>query len=88
ADPRSVDTAALQYNTRKSINNQQLGMNYERYFGSATLQVNAYTGRRSVIQYLSILGGSASDKRGGVVDFDRTFYGGSVHWLQPITSAP
>ncbi|OKO49723.1 TonB-dependent receptor [Pseudomonas sp. BTN1] len=88
ADPRSVDTAALQYNTRKSIDHQQLGMNYERYFGGATLQVNAYTGRRSVIQYLSIPGGSASDKRGGVVDFDRTFYGGSVHWLQPITSAP
>lgn len=88
ADPRSVSANALNYNTRKSIDHQQLGMNYERYFGGATLQVNAYTGRRSVIQYLSIPGGSASDKRGGVVDFDRTFYGGSVHWLQPITSAP
>ena len=88
ADPRSVSANALNYNTRKSIDHQQLGMNYERYFGGATLQVNTYTGRRSVIQYLSIPGGSASDKRGGVVDFDRTFYGGSVHWLQPITSAP
>src|SRR5471032_939318 len=88
ADPRSVAPAALQYNTRKSIDHQQLGVNYERYIGDATLQVNAYTGRRSVIQYLSIPGGTPSDKRGGVVDFDRKFYGGSVHWLQPITSAP
>ncbi|MFT0476905.1 TonB-dependent receptor family protein [Pseudomonas antarctica] len=88
ADPRSVDPAALQYNTRKSIDHQQLGMNYERYIGDATLQVNAYTGRRSVIQYLSIPGGTPADKRGGVVDFDRKFYGGSIHWLQPITSAP
>ncbi|MGY4637545.1 TonB-dependent receptor family protein [Pseudomonas sp. TE24901] len=88
ADPRSVAPAALLYNTRKSIDHQQIGLNYERYIGDATLQVNAYTGRRSVIQYLSIQGGSAADKRGGVVDFDRTFYGGSVHWLQPITSAP
>lgn len=88
ADPRSVSSSALTYNTRKSIDHQQLGVNYARYFGDATLQVNGYTGRRSVIQYLSIPGGTASDKRGGVVDFDRTFYGGSVHWLQPIGSAP
>ncbi|MGB3124937.1 MAG: TonB-dependent receptor [Pseudomonas sp.] len=88
ADPRSVAPAALTYNTRKSIDHQQLGMNYERYIGDATLQVNAYTGTRSVIQYLSIPGGTPADKRGGVVDFDRKFYGGSVHWLQPIASAP
>ncbi|OPA95137.1 TonB-dependent receptor [Pseudomonas fluorescens] len=93
ADPRSVAPAALTYNTRKSIDHQQLGMNYERYFGDATLQVNAYTGRRSVIQYLSIpdiIKGqpNPANARGSVVDFDRNFYGGSVHWLQPITSAP
>ncbi|OOV99711.1 MULTISPECIES: TonB-dependent receptor family protein [unclassified Pseudomonas] len=94
ADPRSVTANALSYNTRKSIDHQQLGMNYERYFGDATLQVNAYTGRRSVIQYLSIpdkLGNgnpNPANARGGVVAFDRKFYGGSVHWLQPITSAP
>ncbi len=94
ADPRSVTANALSYNTRKSIDHQQLGMNYERYFGDATLQVNAYTGRRSVIQYLSIpdkLGNgnpNPANARGGVVAFDRKFYGGSIHWLQPITSAP
>lgn len=94
ADPRSVAPAALQYSTRKSIDHQQLGMNYERYIGDATLQVNAYTGRRSVIQYLSIPDKFASgapnpaNARGGVVAFDRKFYGGSVHWLQPITNAP
>jgi iron complex outermembrane receptor protein len=79
----------LTYNTRKSIDHQQLGMNYERYVGEATLQVNAYGGRRSVIQYLSIPKGTPANARGGgVVDFDRQFYGGSVHWLQPISSAP
>ena len=93
ADPRSVAAGALTYNTRKSIDHQQLGMNYERYFGDATLQVNAYTGRRSVIQYLSIPDKiknqpNLANARGGVVAFDRKFYGGSVHWLQPITSAP
>lgn len=97
-DPRSVTANALTYNTRKSIDHQQMGMNYERYFGDATLQVNAYAGTRSVIQYLSIpktitrdgeqVANPANERGGGVVDFDRTFYGGSVHWLQPISSAP
>ena len=86
-DPRSVSINALTYNTRKSIDHQQLGVNYERYFGDATLQVNGYTGRRSVIQYLSIPGTIPAGKRGGVVAFDRQFYGGSAHWLQPISSA-
>ncbi|NIL15831.1 TonB-dependent receptor [Pseudomonas sp. AN3A02] len=95
ADPRSVSSAAELYNTRKSIDHQQLGMNYERYFGDATLQVNAYTGRRSVIQYLSIpkftdKGGlnPANERGGGVVQFDRKFYGGSMRWMQPIDSVP
>jgi iron complex outermembrane receptor protein len=88
ADPRSVSSSALTYNTRKSIDHQQVGMNYARYFGDATLQVNGYTGRRSVIQYLSIPGTIPAGRRGGVVAFDRTFYGGSVHWLQPFASAP
>ncbi|MDD1132753.1 TonB-dependent receptor family protein [Pseudomonas shahriarae] len=95
ADPRSVSSNALAYNTRKSIDHQQVGMNYERYIGDATLQVNTYTGRRSVIQYLSIPkftvnGGlnPANERGGGVVQFDRKFYGGGVRWMQPIDSVP
>ena len=95
ADPRSVSSNALTYNTRKSIDHQQLGMNYERYMGDATLQVNAYTGRRSVIQYLSIpkfikpdVLNPSNERGGGVVQFDRKFYGGGVRWMQPIDSAP
>lgn len=95
ADPRSVSSNALTYNTRKSIDHQQLGMNYERYMGDATLQVNAYTGRRSVIQYLSIpkfikpdVLNPSNERGGGVVQFGRKFYGGGVRWMQPIDSAP
>ncbi|NMY19784.1 TonB-dependent receptor [Pseudomonas sp. WS 5410] len=90
ADPRSVSSNALAYNTRKSIDHQQVGMNYERYIGDATLQVNAYTGRRSVIQYLSIPKGTPTNELGGggVVQFDRKFYGGGVRWMQPIDSVP
>ncbi|RUT40995.1 TonB-dependent receptor [Pseudomonas sp. PAMC 29040] len=96
ADPRSVTPAALTYNTRKSIDHQQLGMNYERYIGDATLQVNAYTGTRSVIQYLAIpkyvgkppVLNPSNNQGGGVVQFDRKFYGGSLRWLQPVAGVP
>ncbi|WP_347903562.1 TonB-dependent receptor [Pseudomonas purpurea] len=89
ADPRSVSRNALTYNTRKSIDHQQIGLNYERYFGDATLQVNAYTGERSVIQYLSIPKGTPANERGGgVVQFDRKFYGAGVRWLQPVSGVP
>ncbi len=86
ADPRSVATNAETYNTRKSIDHQQVGANYERYFGDATLQATAYAGRRSVVQYLSIPKGTPSNNNfgGGVVSFDRRFHGGSLRWLQPV----
>nr|WP_092365348.1 TonB-dependent receptor [Pseudomonas seleniipraecipitans] len=86
ADPRSVAVNALNFNTRKSIDHQQLGANYERYFGDATLQTTVYAGKRSVIQYLAIPQGpqGSPNHSGGVVDFDREFHGGSVRWLQPV----
>ncbi|MGE8170332.1 TonB-dependent receptor family protein [Pseudomonas putida] len=88
-DPRSVSERAEQYDTRKSIHHQQLGTNYERTFGDATLQFNLYAGKRSVIQYLSIpKGAPANDRGGGVVDFDREFHGGTLRWIQPIAAAP
>ncbi len=89
-DPRSTAVEAEKYNTRKSIDHQQLGMNYERYFGDATLQFNLYAGRRSVVQYLSISEKAPSNvqRGGGVVDFDREFHGGTLRWIQPVVEVP
>jgi iron complex outermembrane receptor protein len=86
ADRRSVAANALLYNTRKSIDHQQLGANYERSIGAGTLQATLYGGRRSVIQYLAIPAfvQAPATHNGGVVDFDRRFYGGSLRWLQPV----
>ncbi|XXF10642.1 TonB-dependent receptor [Pseudomonas sp. D2-3] len=86
ADPRSVAVNALNFDTRKSIDHQQLGVNYERYFGDAALQTTVYAGKRSVIQYLAIPQGPQGNPNhsGGVVDFDREFHGGSIRWLQPV----
>lgn len=89
-DPRSVASVAETYDTRKSIDHQQVGMNYERSVGDATLQFNLYTGQRSVVQYLSIprTVASNSQRGGGVVDFDRTFHGGTLRWIQPVQAVP
>ncbi len=92
-DPRSVEAAALLYNTRKSIDHQQGGLSYERRFGDHELQLAAYTGQRSVVQYQSIPRSvqlitpatKPNDPKrkhsGGVIDFDRSFSGASGRWI-------
>ncbi|HAG75133.1 MAG TPA: TonB-dependent receptor [Thauera sp.] len=82
-NPRAVEDVAKQYNTRKSIHHLQGGATYERRFGEDRLQLSAYTGRRSVTQYQSIPAGPQGNARhaGGVVDFDRDFYGLGARWI-------
>ncbi|MDB6060337.1 MAG: TonB-dependent receptor [Verrucomicrobiaceae bacterium] len=84
AKPRSVVAAALIYNTRKSIDHQQLGANYERNIGAGTMQLTLYGGKRNVQQFLAIPKGVPSNETGdgGVVDFERTFGGAGMRWLQ------
>ena len=87
SNPRSVDPVALLYDTRKSINQMQGGVSYERRFGRDFLLLSAYAGQRSVTQYQSIPQAvqlitsstpatSANRKNsGGVIDFDRNYSG-------------
>lgn len=93
-DPHAVDDAALEYNTRKHIHHLQGGGTYERRFGEDRLQVSAYTGRRSVTQYQSIpsfvqiptlANPERANHAGGVVDFDRDFYGLGARWIAERT---
>ncbi|MBS0370670.1 MAG: TonB-dependent receptor [Proteobacteria bacterium] len=83
SNPRSVDPVATQYNTRKSIDHLQGGVAYERRFGSDLLQISAYSGQRSVTQYQAIPPSALAVTKGsgGVVDFDRTFYGYGARWI-------
>jgi len=93
-DPFDTETPkrsyAARYNTRKSIHHLQGGATYERRFGEDRLQLSAYTGRRSVTQYQSIprivqIPTADNPERarhaGGVVDFDRDFYGLGARWI-------
>lgn len=75
-------TFAERYNTRKSIDHQQLGVTYKRRFTTDTLQMTAYAGNRQVIQYqaFSRFIQTPTSHSGGVVDFDRDFAGIDTHW--------
>lgn len=96
-DPRAVEGVATEFNTRKSIHHLQGGGTYERRFGEDRLQVSAYTGRRSVTQYQSIprfvqiptlANPERANHAGGVVDFDRDFYGLGARWIAQRTIGP
>ncbi|MGJ7918880.1 TonB-dependent receptor family protein [Massilia sp. LXY-6] len=83
SDPRSPQrTFAERYNTRKSIDHQQLGATWEQRFGSDRLRVTAYVGNRRVIQYQAFSQGfqAPPSHSGGVVDFDRDFHGIDANW--------
>lgn len=75
-------TLAERYNTRKSIDHKQFGATWESRFGANRLQVTAYGGNRRVVQYQSFSRGfqAPPTHSGGVVDFDRDFYGVDVNW--------
>lgn len=82
-NPRGVAQSALDYNTRKSIDHAQGGLNYEHRLGNHTFQVAAFAGSRQVIQYQSIPKATQANVRhsGGVIDFDRQFYGVDGRWI-------
>jgi iron complex outermembrane receptor protein len=75
-------TLADRYDTRKSIDHQQIGANWEQQFGDDRLRVMTYGGNRQVIQYQSFSRAfqAPATHSGGVIDFDRDFYGADVSW--------
>ncbi|HQA09849.1 TonB-dependent receptor [Zoogloea sp.] len=84
SNPRGVESAAITYNTRKSIDHLQGGVAYERRFGADLLQFSAYAGQRSVIQYQSIPKATQlanPGHSGGIIDFDRNFHGIGARYI-------
>jgi iron complex outermembrane receptor protein len=75
ANPRGVDPAALQFDTRKTINQMQAGAAVDHRFSDALqLHADAYGGQRRIRQYLAFSGSGATSS-GGIPDLDRD-YGG------------
>ena len=76
-------TLADRYNTRKSIDQQQIGIAYEQRFGADRLHITAYGGNRKVTQFqaFSRFVQTPVTQSGGVVDFDRDFSGTDINWV-------
>lgn len=84
-DPRQASPQALQFKTRKSTEQQQLGAQLAGDFAERwSYQAAAWAGRRSVTQFqaIPVAVQAPPNHPGGVIDFDRT-YGGvdaRVQW--------
>jgi iron complex outermembrane recepter protein len=82
ANPRQAGNNALLYNTRKSLNQEQLGAVYDYALGPLdSISTTFYTGHRATEQFQAIP--QAAEKNplypGGVIDLDRAFYGVDSH---------
>ena len=90
ANPRQADASANNFNTRKSLDQRQLGLAYECKLGLADrLDATIYLGHRGAIQYLSIpvISQASATHPGGVVDLKRDYWGFDTHWTHRSTLA-
>ena len=79
-NPRQVIPGALLFDTRKTIEQQQVGIVVEHKLGdNDTLNARVYSGTRQVFQTLSFKGDGATQS-GGVVDLDRNYEGLGLNW--------
>ena len=79
-NPRQVIGGALTFDTRKTIEQQQVGMVVEhKLSGNDTLNARVYSGTRQVFQTLSFRGDGATQS-GGVIDLDRNYEGIGLNW--------
>src|SRR5438046_4545066 len=85
ANPRQADPVAEQFDTRKTVNQQQGGAAIERRLGAdAVARLTAYGGQRLVRQYLA-LAGTLPTSSGGVTDLDGDFGGVDGRVTQRLT---
>ncbi|WP_432208656.1 TonB-dependent receptor domain-containing protein [Acinetobacter variabilis] len=83
ANPKQVVDNVRDYNARKEIEQFQTGLTWNKPIGDQQeLYGMAYWGQREVTQYQSIknVAQNKPQQAGGVIDFDRQFYGADLRW--------
>ena len=81
-DPTQAGVNAVAYNSRKSLDQEQLGAIYERELTTSdTLQATVYSGHRATTQFQAIPASTegSPNNPGGVIDLDRFFAGTDIH---------
>lgn len=82
-NPKQVAANVLLYNARKEIEQLQTGMTWNKPINDKNdIYAMVYAGLRSVTQYQSIpdTAQGGVNHAGGVIDFDRNFYGTDIRW--------
>jgi len=77
-DPRQAQPVALQFDTRKTVEQSQGGVTLEQGLGGGRrLQLTAYAGERSTVQFQAIPVGAQTppSQPGGVIDLHRRYHG-------------
>ena len=87
ANPRGVDPAAIAYDTRKTVEQTQFGLVYERRIDAVnSLRALIYGGHRGTEQFQAILAPPASPAQnnplnpGGVIVLGRAYDGADLRW--------
>lgn len=83
-DPRRVAPVALQFDTRKSVRQHQLGLVLDHRLGAAdSLQLTTWRGRRETVQFQSIPVAIQAPPThpGGVIDLARRYQGLDARWV-------
>lgn len=83
ANPKQVNDSNNIYNVRKEIEQTQTGLTWTKPLNDQQeLYSMLYLGNRQVVQYQSIPKGPQANVRhaGGVIDFDRDYYGADFRW--------
>jgi iron complex outermembrane receptor protein len=81
-DPTQTGVNADAYNTRKSLDQEQVGVTYERRLTDTDeLSAQAYTGHRHTVQFQAIPKSTegAATNPGGVIDLGRAYGGTDAH---------
>lgn len=88
-DPRQASAGALQFDTRKSVSQQQLGLVYDREIGPHQLRLLGYAGDREVTQFLSIPVATQRNplSPGGVIELRAPYAGIDARWTHVATLA-
>jgi iron complex outermembrane receptor protein len=83
ADPRQAGVGAIQFNTRKSLGQQQMGGVFDdKLSDNDELSAMLYTGHRATTQFQAIPVATQKNAPlypGGVIDLDRAYWGVDTH---------
>jgi iron complex outermembrane receptor protein len=94
SDPRQAGVGAIPFNTRKSLDQEQLGMVYDnKLTADDDVTAMVYTGHRATTQFQAIPKATQLNAPlypGGVIDLDRAFWGVDAHWtsMHAVASTP